>query len=235
MLFRSLRDADGRLLRSWQAGRAHLLAYAEDHAALLAALVTLAELDDLAWLDDARSVADALVERFGRPGGGFFTTAADAEILIARTLDLQDNATPSANGLAADALLRLADLTGEARHREAALGALRLSASVAVEHPLSFAQTLVALERAQTPTLEVALVGDADRFEAALASRLLPATVTVRARRDDDATRSPLLADRPPVDGRATAYVCEGGTCRLPVTDVDAMVAEIEAILARRR
>ena len=59
---------------------------------------------------------------------------------LARTLDLQDNATPSANGLAADALLRLADLTGEARHREAALGALRLSASVAVEHPLSFAQ-----------------------------------------------------------------------------------------------
>jgi hypothetical protein len=36
----------------------------------------------------------------------------------------------------------------------------------------------------------------------------------------DDEARVPLLRDRPLVDGRAAAYVCEGFACRAPVTDV---------------
>src|SRR5207302_4447620 len=74
-LLRELRRDDGRLLRSWQDGRANLLAYAEDYAALLEALLTLAEVDDVAWLADARTVADDLVRLFADDDrGGFFTT-----------------------------------------------------------------------------------------------------------------------------------------------------------------
>ena len=113
-LLRELRRDDGRLLRSWQEGRANLLAYAEDYAAMLEALLTLAELDDVAWLAEARTVADELVRLFADDDrGGFFTTGADAEALIVRPKDSQDNATPSENSLAADGLLRLAALTGD--------------------------------------------------------------------------------------------------------------------------
>jgi uncharacterized protein YyaL (SSP411 family) len=233
-LLTSLRDSDGRLLRSWQAGRAHIPAFAEDHAALLGALVTLAEVDGVAWLDDAVPVADALLERFARDGGGFFTTGDDQERLIARTLDLQDNATPAANSLAADALLRLADLTGTDRYREAAHGALALVGSVAVTHPTAFAFALGAMERATTPTLEIALVGPATALRSEVYGRLLPATVIARSAGDDakDPVRSPLLVDRPGGDG--TAYVCEAGVCRLPVTDAAALRDEIDAVLERR-
>ena len=51
-LLTRLRRDDGRLLRSW---RAPYLAYAEDYAALLEALCTLAELDNASWLDVARA------------------------------------------------------------------------------------------------------------------------------------------------------------------------------------
>src|SRR5262249_49021758 len=79
---RALRRDDGRLLRSWQGGRAHLLAYAEDYAALLEALLTLAEVDDISWLTDARAVADDLVRLFADDDeGGVFTTGVDAESL----------------------------------------------------------------------------------------------------------------------------------------------------------
>ena len=71
-LVRELRRADGRLLRSWQDGRAHLLGYAEDHAALLEALLTLAEVDEVRWLDEARRVADDLVRLFADDEGGGF-------------------------------------------------------------------------------------------------------------------------------------------------------------------
>ena len=102
-LLASLRDADGRLLRSWQDGRAAIPAYAEDYAALVEALLTLAEVDDVSWLAEARRVADDLLALFADPEhGGFFTTGSDAEALIVRPKDSQDNATPAENSLAAE-------------------------------------------------------------------------------------------------------------------------------------
>ena len=233
-LLDELRDAHGRLLRSWQAGRAHIPAYAEDHAALLGALVTLAEVDDVVWLDHARPVADALLTLFARDGGGFFTTGEDQERLIARTLDLQDNATPSANSLAADALLRLADVTGEPTYRDAALGALRLVGTAAPQYPTAFAFALGAMTRATTPTLEVALVAPTPAMRAEVFGRLLPAAVVVCGSDGSDADRTPLLTGRTEL-GAGTAYVCEAGICRLPVRDASALRAEIDTVLARRR
>jgi len=233
-LLAELRDDHGRLLRSWQAGRAHIPAYAEDHAALLGALVTLAEVDDVTWLDAAREVADALLQLFARPGGGFFTTGEDQERLIARTLDLQDNATPSANALAGEALLRLADLTGESAYREAAVGALRLVGSTAIQYPTAFAFALGAMERATTPTLEVALVTPDPAMRAEVFGRVLPASVVVCGSDGASASRTPLLEGRTDL-GAGIAYVCESGVCRLPVSDPIALRAEIDAVLERRR
>ena len=89
-LQRSLRRDDGRWLRSWHAssGGRHL-AVAEDYAALLEAFITLAEVDDVAWLDDARECADELFRLFhDDETGGFFTTGSDAEPLIVRPAGL---------------------------------------------------------------------------------------------------------------------------------------------------
>ena len=240
-LLRELRRDDGRLLRSWQDGRANLLAYAEDHGALLEALLTLAEVDDVAWLADARAVADDLVRLFADDErGGFFTTGTDAEALIVRPKDSQDNATPSENSLAADGLLRLAALTGDA---DAAARAERWVATLAPvlgEYPSAFAFLLEALARVVRPPIEVAVVGAADDPARAalvdeLRTRLLPGAVRVVAEPGSGAELTPLLADRATVDGRATAYVCEHFACRLPVTDEKDLRAQLDALVAARR
>ena len=120
-LWDHLRDADGRWLRSWQRdGGARHLAYAADHAWLVDCFTRMGELTGRSvWTDRATATADALIARFADPeGGGFFTTASDAEQLIVRTKDVFDGATPSANAVAAAALARLGALTGnEALHR----------------------------------------------------------------------------------------------------------------------
>jgi uncharacterized protein YyaL (SSP411 family) len=237
-LLDSLRRDDGRFLRSWQGGRANLLAYAEDYAALLGALITMAEVDDVTWLADARPVADGLLELFADPDGGFYTTGRDAEALIVRPVDYQDNATPAANSLAADALLRLAALTGEARYDEAARRTLRRLVPVAVEHPTAFAFLLGALDRAVTPSLEVAIVGspagaDTAALRRELHGRLVPNAVSVTAAPGTGAEHTPLLAARALVDGRATAYVCERFACRLPVTDPATLGAQLDDAVTR--
>jgi hypothetical protein len=239
-LLREMRRADGRLLRSWQDGRANLLAYAEDHAALLQALLTLAELDDVAWLTEARAVAHALVALFADDArGGFFSTGVDAEALIVRPKDFQDNATPSANSLAADGLLRLAALTDDAEAAGHAERWLTTIGPVAGQHPTAFSFLLEALERVVHPPLEVAVVGDdgpgRDALLEVLRTRLLPAAVRVTAEPGVGTELTPLLADRDLVDGRAAAFVCERFACRLPVTDADALRAELDDALAARR
>jgi hypothetical protein len=42
---------------------------------------------------------------------------------------------------------------------------------------------------------------------------------------------TPLLADRPLVDGRPTAYVCRHFACQQPVTDPDELAKQISAAL----
>ena len=241
-LLRELRRDDGRLLRSWQEGRATLLAYAEDYAAMLEALLTLAELDDVSWLAEARTVADDLVRLFADDErGGVFTTGTDAEALIVRPKDTQDNATPSENSLAADGLLRLAALTGDT---DAAVRGERWVATLAPvvgEYPTAFAFLLEALARIVRPPLEVAIVGDGRRSRARRARRRgprpAPARGGARRRRSGHRRRAHTAPGRPGDRRRPapTAYVCEHFACRLPVTDPDELRAQLDAVVAARR
>jgi uncharacterized protein len=240
-LLTDLRRDDGRLLRSWQDGRVRHLAYSDDYAALLEALVTLAEVDDVAWLADARWVADELLRLFhDAERGGFFTTGTDAESLIVRPKEFQDNATPAENSLAASGLLRLAALTGDARYEAPAAQILRLLAPVLSEHATAFAYLLGSLERLVTPPLEVAIVlpdADADGtpLRREVTARLLPASVAVAAPPGTGADLTPLLAERALVNGKPTAYVCEHFACRQPVTSPEELRAQLDDALAARR
>jgi uncharacterized protein len=237
-LLEHLRSADERLLRSWREGRAGGPGYADDHALLADACLTLYETTfELRWFERARALADRLVEGFlDEDRGGFFTTATDAEALVVRPKDLEDNAVPSGNSAGADVLLRLAMLTGEARYEDAAASALRLVRDVMAQAPTGFGHALCALDRYLGPPREVAIVGDpASEDRRALvrevtAERFLPnAVLAVTAAGDRAAADAvALLRDRPPIDGRATAYVCERFACRLPVTQPEELAAQLE-------
>jgi uncharacterized protein YyaL (SSP411 family) len=147
-ILRDLRDSDGRLLRTYSDGQARLPAYLEDHAFLLEALLTLFEATcEERWLDHARALAQELIARFADPlHGGFFSTAADHEPLIARRKELEDSPIPSGTSAAALGLLRLARITGEQDYERHALGALRLLHEIAPRHPSAFGHLLQALQ-----------------------------------------------------------------------------------------
>ena len=233
-LLEQLRRPDGRLLRSWQDGRATIPGYGEDYAALLDALLTLAEVDDAKWLREARGVSDGMRELFAdAEHGGIFTTGSDVEALIVRPKDVQDNATPSENSLAAAGLLRLAALTGEPEAEAPATRWLRAMAPLLAEHPTAFAFLLGALDHWLAPPKEVALIGDPDDAAAAalrreVTGRYLPNVVWLSARPGEGGDLSPLLADRSIVDGRPAAYVCERYACQRPVTDPEALGALLD-------
>jgi len=233
-LLGKLRRDDGRFVRSW---RAPHLAYAEDYAALLEALLTMAEVDDPGWLTEARAVADELLRLFhDADGRGFFTTGHDAEPLVVRPKDVFDDATPSANSLAANGLLRLAALTGEGRYESPAVDVAEMLARPMASQPTAFAHMLEACERILTPPIEIAIVGPADdprtrALRREVHHRLLPGSVTLTGSASDE---SPLLDGREARDLVPTAYVCEHYACRQPVTSPGDLREQLDAVLAGR-
>jgi uncharacterized protein len=218
-----LRDAHGRLLRTYKDGRASLNAYLEDYAFLTEALLLLYEATfETRWFVEARALGAAILARFADPRGGFFTTSDDHEQLVTRPKDIQDHPIPSGNSSAALALLRLAAFTGEYAYEQGALGVLRLLHEPAARHPQGFGHLLQALQFHFSPRREVALVGDqVEPLARVVRSALRPGLVTAGMKPGDDEAqqRVPLLAGREEVDGVAAAYVCERFACRLPVTE----------------
>jgi uncharacterized protein YyaL (SSP411 family) len=164
-VLRELRDGEGRLLRTYSEGRARIGGYLEDHAFLLEALVVLFEATCAErWLTEARALADQTIERFADPErGGFFSTAADGEALIARRKDLEDSPIPSGASSAAMGLLRLAQLTGEESYGRHALGVLRLLHEIAPRHPAAFGHLLQALQLHLSPAVGLACAVPAAR------------------------------------------------------------------------
>ena len=221
-LCRTLRRDDGRWLRSWQADAgAHTLGYAADHAAMVDGLTRLGEASGEArWTETAVSTADVLLDRFlDVDHGGFHSTGHDAEALVRRPKNLMDNAQPSANSLAAVALLRLGALVGDARYNEAAEGVLRLLGEQVGAHPTAFGHLLWAVDLFHTGITEVVVTGDRPDLVVAAADTWRPNVVLAWG----EPFGGPMWEGR---DGDR-AWVCRNFACKAPVDTPDALRAAL--------
>jgi uncharacterized protein YyaL (SSP411 family) len=228
-----LRMAPGRLRRSWKDGRATADGVLEDYANLAEGLLALYEATgDEGWFRECVALADAILDRFADPGGGFFDTAADAEALVVRPRDPQDNAVPSGGAMAATVMLRLAALTGEPRYQAAAERAIGSVSGALARFPMGTAQWLGALELAHHGVTEVAIVGDAadpaTRQLVRAADRGYHPFRVLALAGTTELTAVPLLRDRFMLNGHPTAFVCRSFACRQPVHEPEAL----EALLA---
>ncbi len=223
---------DGRLRRVSRDGVVGAPAgVLEDHGCAASGFLSLVQATgDAVWLDRARVVLDAALERFRADDGGFFDTAADAEALVARPRDPGDNASPSGLSSMIHALVDAHALTGEGRYRQAGEEALATVASLAEKAPRFAGWSLAAAQTMLTGgPLEVAVVGPAGDLRSALAlrARQHPGAVVIEA--DGPRDDVPLLSGRTPLDGQPAAYVCRGFVCERPVTTVEALQAALTA------
>ena len=215
----------GKLRRAWRAGQAGVEVFLEDYASLILGLLELYQTDfNNRWFLEAYKLAGEMIERFRDPGGGFFDTPSDAESLLTRPKDLQDNATPCGNALAAEALLKLAAFTERTEWREQADKALSLVAEQSARYPTAFGRWLSAADFALAAVKQVAIIGDPSEertltFIGEIRKGYHPNLVVGASPFPAPEGAPALLADRPMVDGKPTAYVCEGFVCQKPVTD----------------
>ena len=174
-----------------------------------------------------------MIEKFNDPNGGFFDTASDEENLLIRPKDVQDNATPSGNALACEALIKLAAYTDEGKYRDLAEKALGLVTKFSLRYPLGFARWLTAAHLASGTLKQVAAVGEAgdlnfQRLIQTLRSEYRPNVVVAASSSSKKENTPALLHDRNMIDGKATVYVCEGFVCKMPVTAIADLIKQLE-------
>jgi uncharacterized protein YyaL (SSP411 family) len=227
---------DGSLLRTWKDGRAKFNAYQEDYAFLAEGLLTLFETTgESRWLHETLELTERMIDEFwDSEGGGFFFTGKSHEDLIVRSKDYFDNATPSGNSVGTMVLLRLATLTGRENYRNLATAVLREVGDQMRRYPSGFGYALSAMDFLLSTPKEVAIVGrdfaDVQPLLAETWRRYLPNKVVAVGVADDASASeiTPLLENRPLINGLATAYVCEHFTCQNPVTDVTSLAAVLQ-------
>jgi uncharacterized protein YyaL (SSP411 family) len=214
---------NGRLVATYKDGKAHLGAYLDDHAFLLAALLELLQARfSVADLEFAEELAEVMLEQFeDKQAGGFFFTARDHEKLIHRPKPGHDNATPAGNAVAAWALGRLAALTGDDRYARAAERTVELFYPTMRQYPAGFGAMAIALEETIAPPAVLVLRGEPAALRpwaGELARELLPDTM-VLAIPDGSAGLPPVL-DKPQRPGAVNGWLCRGVTCLEPVMNL---------------
>jgi uncharacterized protein YyaL (SSP411 family)/aryl-alcohol dehydrogenase-like predicted oxidoreductase len=225
-LIASLSKPDGRLLRTYRAGTAHLDAYLEDYAYFAEGLIETYEAGgNERYLSAAVRLAERMLADFAdTKHGGFFTTATGHEALIMRSREGPDGATPSGNAVAASVLARLAYHFDRDEFRQAATAAVRAYGRQIARYPRAFAKSLLVVDLLTSGPVEIALVGSPDdpgavALHAAVSRTYLPNRVIAYRDPKQPETTHPLLQGKTLMNGKSALYVCRNFACRQPITD----------------
>ena len=181
------------------------------------------------WLERAIALEGEMERVFSDENGHYVLAQPDHEPRLPARRPAHDGPLPSGASVAAESLLLLAELTGEARYRERAIRLLRAYSSALTSRPTSLTHMLQSLFLLRSAMIEVVLVspregGDPEPFHAVLRSLYLPGSVTFSVREGEEiealSRLTQLVRHRGARNDRTTAYVCMGGSCRFPTTDL---------------
>jgi uncharacterized protein YyaL (SSP411 family) len=209
----------------------------EDYACLAEGAMTLYQVQGTeSWLDAAFEILDCALDRFADPDqfGKFFDVASDISTPLHRPRDVIDNATPSGGAAMASALLTASALTDGQRstlYRSKAEAAVNSVGELIAEHPRFTGHWLATAEAMLTGPLQVAIIGedDQERHDLLTRARMKVPGGGVVVWASPEATATPLLADRTSIDAHATAFVCFGFVCAMPVTAPDDLEQQLVA------
>jgi uncharacterized protein YyaL (SSP411 family) len=229
--FRFIRQSmsrDDRPCHAWREGVGIFPGVATDYAALAkAALALHSATANPAYLADAELLAAALRRHhWDSREPGYYLPADDAEALIVRPRSSTDEATPSANSLMAQTLIRLWHLTGRDDFRSDADAIIHASSPAVANNLFAAVGILNALDFRLT-AVDLIVVApsppDAAEMLDVIRRRWRPAIIlSIHTGRVDLPATHP-AAGKTTIEGSPTAYICRGETCSLPITDPRAL------------
>jgi uncharacterized protein YyaL (SSP411 family) len=225
-----LRTTTGGLLHRYRDGEPAIPAFGDDYAFIIKALIELYESTfEPAYLSSALELNTRFLAHFWDDvQGGFFTISDTAEILLVRKKEIYDGAIPSCNSVAFENLVRLTHLTGDVSNERWASELSRCFAAPLHQSPSAHAWFLCALDSAIGPVYDVVIVGERDADDTrvminGLRDHYLPCVLIIyRPPGEHDfllTSLAPFTRNLNAIGGKATAHICTGRTCAMPITE----------------
>ncbi len=209
--------------------RAHINGLLEDYAFMADGLLALWEATfEERWLNAARELCEAALERFGDPGqSGFFTAPPDHDLIV-RQKEIVESATPAPGAILSLCLQKLALLFDRPEFSKPAVDSLRLVHPYMDRAAQAVPSWLSALDFYVSTPKELAFTGNLStdlgrELTSVVTSRFMPNRVMAGG---DSKNSNALLADKPPTD-KPTAYVCERYVCQAPTSDPEELASQL--------
>ncbi|MDR3624460.1 MAG: thioredoxin domain-containing protein [Chlamydiales bacterium] len=218
---------DGHLLRRWRDSDARFAGGLDEYAFMIHGLLTLFEEDgEVEWYRFALELAEVLESEFKAENGAFYLTDGKDPNIVLRRCEFYDGAEPAGNGIHAENLLRLYQITFDERFLKQAEEILKAATKHIEHHPVGCCSSLMALQRyydRHGATIVIAL-NEAEEFKKEikniLYSRYLPHHVTIWRKCDNSLFEIiPRLKDQGALDGKTTLYICQRGECQKPLNN----------------
>ena len=238
-ILKRLYNPDKRLLHRYRDGKAGISGTADDYAFLIHGLLELYEAGfKLRYLKAALCLNREFLEHFWDPvQGGLFFTADDSESLIFRKKEFTDAAIPSGNSIEMLNLLRLSRITADHELENRAQGLERAFSKLITKIPSGYTQFLSAFDFDLGPAYQVVIAGkhgspDTGHMLEELWAYFIPNKVLVFRPEGKDPEITNLAKytkEQVPIEGKATAYVCQNYECQLPTTEVNEMLRMLNA------
>ena len=213
-----------KLLRVYKDGQSKINGCLDDYAYFLEGLVTLYEAGlDSRWIARAKELANSMIDEFWDEGeGGFFLSGRSGEQLISKLKNPADEALPSANAIAAQALLKLGRLTGEEIYTRKTEETLQAFRGMMEKSPVGFTGLLSAMSALNLPPVEVVFVGPRDHSSfdemwKVLHTDYRPNKLTLWNEKTSTGDLLPLAQGKTAEKGEPTVYLCQKNTCHAPV------------------
>jgi uncharacterized protein YyaL (SSP411 family) len=237
-ILKNLIAPTGTIYRSWNEGKANQPGALADYASLIIALQAVYEIDfEPIYYQKMLQIFKNMQDQFSSSESLYYDAAASVEDLIVRPQNLQDNATPSGNALAAYVHWLLANYDHEPEHFDRIIQMMAGPGSQLQDYPTSFGFWLQVAGIIKQDADQIALISQDDL------DSLLPfleiyrksfrpfSIIAARYGLIDHKTKYPgILHDRIAIKGKPTAYLCRSFTCQAPVTDVNLFAMQLDGL-----
>jgi uncharacterized protein YyaL (SSP411 family) len=216
---------EGRFQRLNYDGKPSVLAQSEDYALFIKALLDLAQASVVSWesgdgsrkqnwLGEAVRVQEEFDEfLWSVEFGGYYNTDARSDLVV-RERSFEDNATPSANGVAVANLVRLFLLTEDLNYLDRAEQSLQSFSQVMKQAPQACPSLFTALDWFRNATL----IRTSTNQIAHLSQQYLPTAV---------------LQLEPDLPEETIGFVCQGLSCKEPARSVAHLQEQVLQSLVR--
>lgn len=216
-----LYDGGGGLLHQPASNGKAIGGFLDDYACCIEAYITLYEATfDEAWLQEAKRLADLVLDHFYDPETtAFYYTADTAEQLIARKQEIMDNVIPSSTSTIVRQLYKLGLLFDVQRYTDIASQTLANVVPQMASYGSAYSNWAIQLLEEVYGCAEIALTGpDWLGMRKGLDAHYIPNKIVLGGTNGN----LPLLTGR--IGDATRAYVCQNKTCSLPVTRIDELL-----------